>query len=154
MTRALQWHLMIALSIVWTDVMLLIIFTSPHSRLGGWWPLCFYWNTGYSVSWLQPIMVSLTATMRLCPCSTICGPHSHAWGIAEHVTALHTQYLQHPGLSTGTAEMQTVWRNSVCIYRQISYIRCTLLGNRIVDHSDAVGASPVGAAPTTSSFST
>ena len=39
-------------------------------------------------------------------------------------------------------------------YRQISNIRHTLLGNKIVDHSDAVGASPVGAAPTTSSFST
>ena len=35
-----------------------------------------------------------------------------------------------------------------------SDIICTLLGNKIVDHSDVVGASPVGAAPTTSSFST
>ena len=34
-------------------------------------------------------------------------------------------------------------------------IRRTLVGNdKIVDHSDAVGASPVGAAPTTSSLST
>ena len=32
--------------------------------------------------------------------------------------------------------------------------RRSLLGNEIVDHSDVVGASPVGAAPTTSSFST
>ena len=39
-------------------------------------------------------------------------------------------------------------------YRQISHISCTLVGNKIVDHSDVVGASPVGAAPTTSSFST
>ena len=30
----------------------------------------------------------------------------------------------------------------------------TLGGNKIVDHSDVVGASPVGAAPTTSSLST
>ena len=35
-------------------------------------------------------------------------------------------------------------------YRQVSNIRRTLVGNKIVDHSDAVGASPVGAAPTTS----
>ena len=28
------------------------------------------------------------------------------------------------------------------------------VGNKIVDHSDVVGASPVGTAPTTSSFST
>ena len=39
-------------------------------------------------------------------------------------------------------------------YRQVSNIRRTLVGNMIVDHSDVVGASPVGAAPTTSSFST
>ena len=38
-------------------------------------------------------------------------------------------------------------------YRQISNISRTLEGNAIVDHSDVVGASPVGAAPTTSSFS-
>ena len=35
-----------------------------------------------------------------------------------------------------------------------SHISRTLVGNEIVDHSDVVGASPVGAAPTTSSFST
>ena len=43
-----------------------------------------------------------------------------------------------------------LWLN----YRQISNIRHTLIGNKIVDHSDVVGASAVGAAPTTSSFST
>ena len=39
-------------------------------------------------------------------------------------------------------------------YRQVSNISRTLVGNKIVDHSDVVGASPVGAAPTRSSFST
>ena len=39
-------------------------------------------------------------------------------------------------------------------YRQVSNIRRTLIGNEIVDNSDVVGASPVGAAPTTSSLST
>ena len=39
------------------------------------------------------------------------------------------------------------------IYRKVSNIRHTFVGNKIVDHSDVVGASPVGAAPTTSSFS-
>ena len=39
-------------------------------------------------------------------------------------------------------------------YRKNSNIRHTLVGNKIVDHSDVIGASPVGAAPTTSSFST
>ena len=40
------------------------------------------------------------------------------------------------------------------IYHQVSNTRRTLVGNKIVDHSYVVGASPVGAAPTTSSFST
>ena len=40
------------------------------------------------------------------------------------------------------------------IYRKTSNISRTLIGNKIVDNSDLVGASPVGAAPTTSSFST
>ena len=42
----------------------------------------------------------------------------------------------------------------ISMYRQTSNIRGTLGGNKLVDHSAAVGASPVGAAPTTSSFST
>ena len=40
------------------------------------------------------------------------------------------------------------------VYRQISNIRRPLVSNEIVDHSEVVGASPVDAAPTTSSFST
>ena len=44
-----------------------------------------------------------------------------------------------------------IWVNE---YRQISNISRTLVSNKIVDHSDVVGASPVGAAPTTSAFST
>ena len=37
------------------------------------------------------------------------------------------------------------------MYRQTCNISRTLVGNYINDHSDEVGASPVGAAPTTSS---
>ena len=39
-------------------------------------------------------------------------------------------------------------------YRLVSNIRRALVGNYIVDNSDVVGATPVGAAPTTSSLST
>ena len=39
-------------------------------------------------------------------------------------------------------------------YTKTSNISRTLVGNKIVDHSDVVGSSLVGAAPTTSSFST
>ena len=44
--------------------------------------------------------------------------------------------------------------HAICNYRKTSNIRRTLVGNKVVDHSDVVGASPAGAAPTTSSFST
>ena len=36
---------------------------------------------------------------------------------------------------------------SYSYYRQTSNIESTIAGNKIVDHSDVVGASPVGAAP-------
>ena len=40
------------------------------------------------------------------------------------------------------------------LYRQTSNISHTLVGKKIVGHLDVVGASSVGVAPTTSSFST
>ena len=40
------------------------------------------------------------------------------------------------------------------VYRQTSSINHTLVGSKIVNHSDVVGASLVGAAPATSSFPT
>ena len=40
------------------------------------------------------------------------------------------------------------------MYSKTSNISPTLVGNKIVDHSDVVGASPVGAAPITSSYLT
>ena len=39
-------------------------------------------------------------------------------------------------------------------YRQAFNISSTFVANKFVDHSEVVGASPLGAAPTTSSFST
>ena len=51
-------------------------------------------------------------------------------------------------MHTGSILSYILW------HRKASNIRRTLVGNKIVDHSDVVGASPVGAAPTTSSFST
>ena len=47
-----------------------------------------------------------------------------------------------------------ITKRNIHIYCQTTNISRTLVGNKIVDHSDVVGASPVGAAPTTFSFST
>ena len=77
--------------------------------------------------------------------------------------------------STPYKQMQFLWRHAISllkqhtdkgwenkqeinlsteIYRGTSNIRRTFADNRIIDHSDVVGAAPVGAASTTSSFST
>ena len=45
------------------------------------------------------------------------------------------------------------WPGMILTYRKTSSLSRTLVGDKIVDNSDVVGASPVGAAPTTSSFS-
>ena len=58
-------------------------------------------------------------------------------------------------LGARTSVAYFTWKvNPSLAYRQVSNIRRTFTGNKFVDHSDVVGASPVGAAPTTSSFST
>ena len=57
---------------------------------------------------------------------------------------------------TYTKASLTAWSytNPISVYCQTSNISRSSVGNKIVDHWDVVGASPVGAAPTTSSFST
>ena len=64
-----------------------------------------------------------------------------------------------PGVAAQTTPAQTVsWSipitNKTQTYLQISNTRRTLAGNKNADYWDVVGASPVGAAPTTSSCST
>ena len=62
----------------------------------------------------------------------------------------HNDFIQFDLTESNRVEVETIWKN----YRKTSNIRGTPVGNTIVDHSDVVGASPVGAAPTTSSLST
>ena len=64
----------------------------------------------------------------------------HNGDLQEMVNALHTNC--------------SVFIIQLDYYRKTSNISRTSVGNNIVDNSDVVGASPVGAAPTTSSFST
>ena len=58
------------------------------------------------------------------------------------------------GLNSCTVTQWNIGSPTNKTYRKTSSISRTLVGNKIVDNSDVVGASPVGAAPTTSSFST
>ena len=54
----------------------------------------------------------------------------------------------------GQLDDELTWCWTQHNYHQTSNRSRTLVRNKIVDHLDVVGASPVGAAPTTSSFST
>ena len=54
---------------------------------------------------------------------------------------------------SSTVPCKITWYLTFETYRQTSNIRRALLGNKIVDHLDAVGASPPGGAPTTFPFS-
>ena len=74
--------------------------------------------------------------------------------IAEWVTSSHNLAIWYVMLYFDIVVYILFWNVSRQVYRQVSNIRRTLIGNKIVDHSDVVGALPVGAAPTTSSFST
>ena len=59
--------------------------------------------------------------------------------------------LTTPSQSLGLhTQLQHELNNDYC---QTPNISCSLVGNKLFDHSDVVGASPVDAAPTTSSFS-
>ena len=72
----------------------------------------------------------------------------------ETKTALHPRsvFIQDQQLK-GLTILNSLWPSDA-IYRQVYNIRRTLVGNLIVGLSDVVEASPVGAASTTSSFST
>ena len=81
----------------------------------------------------------------------------------ENVVLILTYHIELIGVSTLQWHMGYIMRvyhlalcKNSCFsnYRQISNISRTLVGNKIVNHSDVVGAWPVSAAPTTSSFTT
>ena len=67
---------------------------------------------------------------------------SHKWPVTRKMFSCDDVIMEATG-NTGYRD-----------YRQTSNISRALVGNKLVYHSDVDGASPVGAAPTTSSFST
>ena len=69
----------------------------------------------------------------------------------QHLLAFNTPVM-HFALQKGVVMLIAMWWKKT--YRKTSNISRTFVGNNIVDNSDVVGASPVGAAPTTSEFST
>ena len=68
----------------------------------------------------------------------------------NHIFWIYVSQLSAEVFSRVVAKCSSIATGS----RKTSNISRTLVGSKIVDNSDVVGASPVGAAPTTSSFST
>ena len=99
------------------------------------------------------IFGNMVFILKQCPCCPYVG-HYLSWGSLARWYLPRQMFLPPSrvdlavdcGIYTNTAHNK--------IYGQTSNISCTLVGNKLVDHSDVVGASPVGTAPTTSSFST
>ena len=90
----------------------------------------------------------------------------HTYAVAER-NPLRNKWVRHPifhvhfetarskpSLSSRNGRSARVRSAYVWTYRQTSNISRTSVANKIGDHSDVVGASSVGAVPTTSSFST
>ena len=85
----------------------------------------------------------------------------NAWGVINVIIVRNQPYFRIRQVLY--LIMNATWLITVCallckyhhwIYRQISDISRTIVGNKIVNHSDVVGASSVGASPAISSFST
>ena len=67
---------------------------------------------------------------------------------------LYAEDIQHCLPQNQRRELTKYNNGTIVAYRQTSNISHILIGNRIFDHSDVVGALPAGAAPTTFSFAT
>ena len=141
-----------------------------------WWhktegAICIFWtHTGYQVQYIPINMHTVFAL--LCFVVVIhwlifpylsgllhwhCGnltiapvPAKQRWGIWINTSC---EFIMNDCITT-TKQSTTKPCAYFLGYTVKSNTRRTLVGNKIVDHSDVVGASPVGAAPTTSSFST
>ena len=135
-------------SIWFTGIMMKSYIYWNYSLSFGWYVIgaCdSYLNTRTSVSYLV-FFKFIVNWFR------VCSSHDMIYGVCVFWDEL--------GVLVHMSEAKMMWNTIYQLsrikldgqYCQTSNIRCTL-GNEIVDHSNVVGASPVGTAPTTSSFS-
>ena len=132
---------------------LIWVITAPDNGLVSVWHQAIIWTKAclLSIGPIGPLRFNNLHTRKwIRKCCLLNGSH-----FVSALTCIHTCQIMHGAcvIVGGVMGQRCVW-NQGWIYRQVSNISGTLVGNKIVDHSDVVGASPVGAAPTTSSFST
>ena len=80
--------------------------------------------------------------------------HEFVNAAVGHITTPVARMTHGKFFHSGSTTLPALESQTKIIYRKTSNIIRSLVDNKIVDHSDVVGASRVGAAPTTSSFST
>ena len=111
------------------------------------------WRTGVTSLLHQAIDIMLVTYVA----ATVCWYHSLISEIFFPYLVMKNikwwQILQHIIHDQSSNQEFDIQINSAFFSTFKPNIRRALIGNKIVDHSDVVGASPVGAAPTTSSFS-
>ena len=146
--------------------------------LNQWWPK---FRTTFGVTrpqWVNRRPCAWWDIDKATDLVNIRGKHGHLW--LDNIIVLERKYFMHSILLAHTVRkplltsLMTWMKTKSChnanlgvtggitsyrydihvSYCQTSNISRTLVGNKIVDHSDVVEASPVGAASTTSSFST
>ena len=99
----------------------------------------------HSLLWMTSMIINFSCKIAEIYFVKLCAYVVHSFLLRKHI-CIFRQF--------STPSWHAKWDPLYPTYHQVYNIRCTLVGNEIVDHSDVVGASPVGAAPTTSSFST
>ena len=109
---------------------------------------CSCWSFDAAVLLINPNIYTNLWEHQVCLCTMLSCINQNT-GSHQTWNSLFSQKI-----SILTPRYVSTVNYDILMYRQVSNIRHTLEGNKIVDHSDVVGASPVGAAPTTSSFST
>ena len=149
-----------------------------HDMVSYWWSRVFKYNTMTSNIWNDHVACpywwqhdTLTTQHFTSACSAAYSQCLHI-GPFIHIPDLDTAVMGTTEQLVRTfTECQTLWRwikkkkifnhwsfeiSQECIrmYPQSSNVSHTLVRNKIGDHYDVVGASPVGTFPTTSSFLT
>ena len=154
---------LLLLFLLWRDFILLQVSILFFLRIQ-------YITHNSAATWWRHQMETFSALLALCAGNSpvpVNSPHKGQWHgalmfslicawISGWVNNREAGDLRRQRAHYGVIVMTWEW---IQLLFYTEYFICTgninrTLGNKIVDHSDVVGASPVGAAPTTSPFST
>ena len=137
-----------------------LYFSGPFYSLTHWSRVTHIWvsklttigsDNGLSPAWRQAIIQTNAGILLIDPHKLV--PKTCELYLLLYSCAANEPITNHVGVMPRKG-FPHYWPFVKRIYRKTSNINHTLVGNEIVDNSDVVGASPVGTAPTTSSFST